>query len=164
MTTVEPDTFVEDDYNADWKLLEDIVRLCDSETLYIRKTVPESCSKFEHYNNIICEAEEVAGMKVFMSTKRFRPNYVICSSDMFPIFNFSYDYKLRESDEPIHGTYLSGMYKDFPVLVSPVLKRGEMIWGVNDETAPGVITFTKDNKVCHKIVNINNFVMLKLED
>jgi hypothetical protein len=110
------------------------------------------------------EAEEVAAMKMFMSTKRFRPNYIIVSSDMVPIFRFCTDFKPCEVDWSTATTYVTGTYRDIPVVVSPVLTHHDMIWGVNDERAPGVVAFTKDDKVCYKIANLSNFVRLRLED
>ena len=161
---IEPDTFVDDDFSAEVTLVGKLVGLHESEHLNIRWQIPEGRSKFEHYNDIISEAEEVACMKLFMNTKRFRPNYVIVSSDMVPIFHFCYDYKPSEVDWTTPCTYVAGTYRDLPVLVSQVLTHHEMIWGVNNEITPGVVAFAKDNKICYKIANPSNFVYLKLED
>lgn len=164
MMTVEPDVFVEDNIYADISLVKELAGLHDSEPLSIRWRIPEGRSKFEHYNDIMYEAEEVAAMKMFMSTKRFRPNYVIVSSDMVPILRFCQDFKKCEVDGTADTTYVTGTYRDIPVLVSTALTNHDMIWGVNDERTPGVIAFTKDKKVCYKIVNPSNFVRLRLDD
>lgn len=164
MMTVEPDVFVEDNLSADISLVKELAGLHECEPLNIRWRIPDGRSKFEHYNDIVSEAEEVAAMKMFMSTKRFRPNYVIVSSDMIPIFHFCYDYKMSEPDWSAEYTYVAGTYKDILVMTSPALTHHDMIWGVNDERTPGVVAFTKDNKVCYKTANPSNFVRLRLED
>ena len=164
MMQVEPDTFVEDNLSADIALVDKLAGLHESEPLNIRWRIPEGRSKFEHYNDIMNEAEEVACMKMFMNTKRFKPNYVIVSSDRVPIFMFCSDFKKCEVDWTTATTYVTGIYRDIPVLVSPALVHHDMVWGVTNEMTPGIVAFTKDSKVCYKIVNPSNFVRLRLED
>lgn len=170
MTTAEPDIFVEDDYVADWQLVEDIKNTCvtanNVEALTIKKTIPADTTKVEHYSNIMAEAYELASARIYMNTKRFVPTYIIAASDLSPVLDFcsadgSY---VRNADKPDEGTVVWGWYRDLPVIVSYKMNPGEMIWGVNHDLAPGVITFTKDTKVCNKIANPDNFVLLKLED
>ena len=168
MTTIKPDTFVDDDYKADWDIVSRLLDLCKEsgsvETLVLKRTIPPDTSKVEHYTNIMEEAEDLAKVRVYMNTKRFMPNFIIASSDISPILDFNPDNYKRNPDIPHEGTVVWGWYKDIPVLVSYMLKHNEMIWGVNDEVTPGVVAFTKDDKVCYKIANPYNFVYLKLED
>ena len=164
MTTIKPNTFVDDDLSAEIALVSRLTELCESEPLNIRWRIPDGCPKFEHYNDIMSEAEEVAGMKMFMNTKRFRPNYVIVSSDMVPILMLCADFKKCDVDWTTVTTYVTGTYRDIPVLVSPALTHHDMIWSVNNEITPGIVAFTKEDKVCYKIANPNNFVHIRLED
>ena len=40
-----------------------------------------------------------------------------------------------------------------------------MLWGVNDEYIPGIVTFiNEEDKICNKIVNTSHFMLLKIED
>lgn len=168
---VEPDTFVDDDFKAETLLLTSLQELCKEngnvETLAIRRTaIPEGVSKVEHYNNILEEAEQMSMISIYKNTLRFRPNYVICSSDWYPILAFSEHFKMNKDAGVAHGTYCCGTYKDIlPVLISPSLNDGEMLWGVNDEYIPGIVTFiNKEGKICNKITNTSHFVLIKLED
>jgi hypothetical protein len=167
-TTIKPDTFVDDDYKADWEIVSRLLNTCkengSEETLHIKRTIPPNTSKIEHYTNIMEEAHEVAQMKIYMNTKRFMPNFIIASSDISPILAFNPDDYRRNPDMPHEGTVVWGWYKDIPVLVSYSLKHNEMIWGVNNEVTPGIVAFTKDDKVCYKIANPSSFVYIKLED
>ena len=168
MTTIKPDTFVDDDYKADWDIVSRLLDLCKEsssvETLVLKRVVPPNTSKVEHYTNIMEEAEELAKMRVYMNTKRFMPNFIIASSDISPILDFNPDNYKRNLDRPHEGTVVWGWYKDIPVLVSYSLKHNEMIWGVNNEVTPGIVAFTKDDKICYKIANPSSFVYIKLED
>jgi hypothetical protein len=170
MTSVEPDVFIEDDYKADWMLVEDIKNTCIStnhiEILTLKRTLPVNTSKVEHYSNIMAEAYERASAHIYMNTKRFVPNYIIASSDISPVLEFcradgSY---IRNANMPYEGTVVWGWYRDLPVIVSYKMNPGEMIWGANHELTPGIITFVADKKVCNKIANTDNFVLIKLED
>lgn len=168
---VEPDTFVDDDFKAETLLLTSLQELCKEkgnvETLAIRRTaIPEGVSKIEHYNNILEEAEQVSMMSIYKNTMRFRPNYVICSSGWYPILALSEHFKMNKDVGVIHGTYCCGIYKDIlPVFISPSLNDREMLWGVNDENIPGIVTFiNEEDKICNKIANTSHFVLLKLED
>ena len=167
----EPDIFVDDDYRAEEALFTNLKDLCKEkgnlETLTIRRTViPEEISKVEHYNNILKEAEQVAMMSIYKNTMRFRPNYVICSSDWYPIFRLSNQFKINKEAGVVHGTYLCGTYKDIlPVFISPSFTNREMLWGVNDQYIPGIVTFINyEDKICNKVANDSHFVLVKLED
>ena len=168
MTTIKPDTFVDDDYKADLEIVDRLLNACKEngsvETIVLKRTVPPDTSKVEHYTNIMEEAEDLANARVYMNTKRFMPNFIIASSDISPILAFNPDNYKRNPDRPNEGTVVWGWYKDIPVLVSYSLKHNEMIWGVRDEVTPGIVAFTKDNKVCYRIANPSSFVYIKLED
>lgn len=61
--------------------------------------------------------------------------------------------------------YIAGSYKDIPVLVSPVLNKGEMLWGVNEDKASSVLTFiNEEDHVCSKVVDPTSLLLMKLKD
>ena len=167
-SVISADTYVDDDFNAEYKLQNKLINLCKKnnnvEEVNINKSIPENMSKVEHYTDIIELLHTVAQMKIYKNTKRSVPNYVICSADFVPLFTFCRDFQVLPISK-VHGTYLNGMFRNIPVLISPILDRGEMLWGVNDETSPGIVTFVNDkNKICNKIINDNCFTLVKLEE
>ena len=75
--------------------------------------------------------------------------------------------KVYESCTPtkIEGTYKAGMLRNIIVLISPILDKGQMIWGVNNDMSPSIVTFkNKENKICNKIVNNNHFALINIKD
>ena len=169
MTSVEPDVFVEDDYFAERSLHTELLKTCEEsgnvEVLPMRKLSKlEDVSKFDYYNYIVSEAELIANMNVYKNTMKFKPNFIICSSAWLPIFSFTEQFKLNPP-QIANGPYIAGHYKELPVIVNPIFDKGDMLWGVNDKMTPGVVTFiNEENKICNKIVNSSNFVLVKLED
>jgi hypothetical protein len=170
MTTVEPDEdeFVENSMSARLALEQDIVDTCKSqgqvEVLPLTRTVPDGVDKLEHCNNIIEEATLLAEAAIYKNTLRCMPTYVLISADLLPLFACTRDF-IKTNVTEIAGTYNAGMCKGIKVLVSPVLERGQMIYGVCETNASGIYTFVNDEgKVCNKILNPDYFVMIKLED
>ena len=165
---VSEDTYVDDDFEAEYKLQTELVDLCkknnNTEEVNINRSIPENISKVDHYTNIIESLYTVAQMKIYKNTKRFVPNYVICSAHFVPLFAFCRGFRVLPVSK-VHGTYLYGIFRDIPVLISPILDKGVMLWGVNDETSPGIVTFVNDeNKICNKIVDDTCFTLIKLEE
>ena len=169
MTHVESDIFVEDDYFAETSLHIDLVNTCEEsgniEVLPMKKlSKPEEVSKFDYYNDIVSDAEMIAELVVYKNTMKFKPNFIMCSSAWLPILRFSEHFKMSPP-QPVVGPYIAGTYKQLPVIVTPVFDKGEMMWGVNDKMTPGVVTFiNEEEKICNKIANPSNFVLIKLED
>lgn len=168
MIEIEPDEFVDDDFYAEQSLIEDILNNCIKQNNIanngIARHTPEDVSKVEHYSNIIEMSYTLAQQIIYKNTKMFTPNFVICSGDILPMLAFTKGY---ESCTPtkIEGTYKAGMLRNIIVLISPILDKGQMIWGVNNDMSPSIVTFkNKENKICNKIVNNNHFALINIKD
>lgn len=170
MTTVEPDEdeFIENSMSARLTLEQDIVDTCKSqgqvEVLPLTRTVPDGVNKLKHYNNIIEEATLLAEAAIYKNTLRCMPTYVLISADLLPLFACTRDF-IKTNVTEIAGTYNAGMCKGIKVLVSPVLERGQMVFGVNDSVSSGAVTImNEEGKICNKIINPSSFVTVILED
>lgn len=172
MVEVKPGIFVDDTINAEYALIKDVVKACEEAgnalTLHRHRAVPEDLYQIDYYDSILDEAEDLAGMLLFKNTDMFRPTYLVISSDLLPLFRFTKHFRMKHPHtEPpyiVKGTCTVGTYKDIPVLVSPFLDRGQMLFGVNQPMNTGIVTFTKHGKVCYKITNPKYFALLTLED
>lgn len=165
---VEPDEFFDDPFDLEVSLITRMKEACEAsgnvEDIPQGRTIPEGRSKFAHYSALIDVAYHLADVHIYKNTKRFRADYLIMSSDLLPVFVFAQDFK-PEPLSKIHGMYVAGSYKDIPVLVSPILDKGEMIWGVNKKQSSSVLTFLNDeDQVCSKVVNPNSLLLIKLKD
>lgn len=167
LKVTEPDVFVDDNLEEELRLTKEIVKACEasgSAQISYRRTPLNNKFISEHFNYILAEAELLARATLFKNAKGAAPNYIMVSSDFLPIFEFSLDFKANRCAQ-VSGTYVAGTYKNRPVLVSPFLDRGQMIWGINEPNSSAIYTFVNDEgKVCNKIVNPNYLVMIKLED
>ena len=168
MKVIEADEFVDDDYDEEIRLTTKIVEACEESgnvnILPLRRSIPAEFSKSAHYTDIVEVAELLAETSLFQSTRRFRPNYLLISSDLLPVLLFHREFTIEPCIK-INGIYVAGKYKNLPVLVSPTLDRGQMIWGVNETNASAIYTFiNKEGKVCNKIASPDHLTMIKLED
>jgi hypothetical protein len=99
------------------------------ETLTWSKTLPVGVSKAEHYQGFM-EIVEDAKRIVYDRTKRFVPNYMICASDLIPVFSFIRDWNPAPVSD-VNGPYFAGTLGSLKVFVSPALEAGKFIVGVN---------------------------------
>lgn len=99
------------------------------ETLSWSKTLPVGVSKAEHYQGFM-EIVEDAKRIVYDRTKRFVPNYMICASDLLPVFAFIRDWNPAPVSD-VNGPYFAGTLGALKVFVSPALASGKFIVGVN---------------------------------
>ena len=165
---VEPDEFFDDPFDIEVSLITRMKEACEAlgnvEDVPQGRTIPEGRSKSKHYSALIDVAHHLADVCIYKNTKRFRAEYLIIASDLLPVFVFTQDFK-PEPLSKIHGMYIAGSYKDIPVLVSPVLNKGEMLWGVNEDKASSVLTFIdKEDHVCSKVVDPTSLLLMKLKD
>jgi hypothetical protein len=165
---VEPDEFFDDPFDFELSLITRMKEACEAsgnvEDVPQGRTIPEGRSKFEHYSALTDVMYHLADARIFKNTKKFRAEYLIISSDLLPVFVFSPDFK-PEPLSKIHGMYVTGSYKNIPVLVSPILNKGEMLWGVNEDKSSSVLTFLNNkDQVCSKVVNPKTLFMMKLHD
>lgn len=165
---VEPDEFFEDPFDLEVSLITRMREACEAsgnvEDVPQGRIIPEGRSKFEHYSALTDIMHRLADARIFNNTKKFRAEYLIMSSDLLPVFIFSPGFK-PEPLSKIHGMYVTGSYNNIPVLVSPVLNEGEMLWGVNEDKSSSVLTFLNNkDQICSKVVNPKTLFMMKLHD
>lgn len=165
---VEPDEFFDDPFDLEVSLITRMKEACEAsgnvEAVPQGRTIPEGRSKFEHYSALTNVMYHLADACIYKNTKKFRAEYLIMSSDLLPVFAFSPDFKPEPSSK-MHGMYVTGSYKNIPVLVSPVLNKGEMLWGVNEDKSSSVLTFLNDkDHMCSKVVNPTSLLLMKLKD
>lgn len=165
---VEPDEFFDDPFDLEVSLITRMKEACKAsgnvEDVPQGRTIPEGRSKSEHYSALTDIMYHLTDARIYKNTKKFRAEYLIMSSDLLPVFVFSPDFK-PELLSKIHGMYVTGSYKNIPVLVSPVLDKGEMIWGVNEDKSSSVLTFLNNkDQICSKVVNPNSLLLMKLKD
>lgn len=165
---VEPDEFFDDPFDFEVSLITRMKEACEAsgnvEDVPQGRTIPEGRSKFEHYSALTDIMHRLADARIFKNTKKFRAEYLIMSSDLIPVFCFSPDFKPALIVK-MHGMYVAGSYKNIPVLVSPLLDTGEMLWGVNEDKSSSVLTFLNDeDQMCSKIVNPKTLLLMKLHD
>lgn len=165
---VEPDEFFSDPIDFELSLITRMKEACEVsgnvENVPQGRTIPESQSMFEHYNALTNIMHCLADACIYKNTKKFRADYLIMSSDLLPVFAFTRDFK-PEPLSKIYGMYVAGSYRNIPVLISPVLNSGEMLWGVNEDKSPSVLTFlNKEDQVCSKVVNPASLLLMKLHD
>lgn len=99
------------------------------ETLEWSKTLPVGVSKAEHYQGFM-EIVEDAKRVVYDRTKKFVPNYMICASDLLPVFAFIHDWSPAPVSD-VNGPYFAGTLGALKVFVSPALEAGKFVIGVN---------------------------------
>lgn len=167
MKVIKADTFVEDGFYAENLLLEDILKGCieqNNVTDNIKRQLPEGVSKVVHYSSLIELSKNLAQQIIYNNTKKFIPNYVICSGDVLPLFVFAKGYKSQPTAK-IEGVFKAGMLGNIVVFVAPGLDRGQMLWGVKDDYSPSIVTFkNEEGKICSKIINNDCFALVKIED
>ena len=76
------------------------------------------------------EIVEDAKRVVYDRTKRFVPNYMICASDLLPVFAFIRDWNPAPVSD-VNGPYFAGTLGSLKVFVSPALAAGKFLVGVN---------------------------------
>lgn len=165
---VEPDEFFDDPFDLEVSLITRMKEACEAsgnvEDVPQGRTIPEGRSKFEHYSALTDIMHCLADARIYKNTKKFRAEYLIMSSDLLPVFVFSPEFKKAPLSK-MQGMYITGSYKNIPVLVSPVLNKGEMLWGVNEDKSSSVLTFLNNkDQVCSKIVNPKTLFMMRLHD
>ena len=102
----------------------------DAELVWNRN-VPYGVSKSEHYEGF-SEVVEIAKQKIYDRTKRFAPNYMLCASDILPVLSFIKGFKAAPTGS-INGPYFAGNLGSLKVFVTPEIKSGEFVIGVNGD-------------------------------
>lgn len=88
-------------------------------------------SKAEHYEGF-SEVIEIGRQIIYDRTKRFAPNYMIIASDVLPILTFMKGFSAAPAGQ-INGPYFAGTLNGLKVYVSPAIKPGRFLLGVNGD-------------------------------
>jgi hypothetical protein len=88
-------------------------------------------SKADHYEGF-SEVIEVGRQIIYDRTKRFAPNYMIIASDVLPILTFMKGFSAAPTGQ-INGPYFAGTLNGLKVYVSPAIKKGRFLLGVNGD-------------------------------
>ena len=91
----------------------------------------DAVSKAEHYEGF-SEAIEIAKQLVYDATQRFAPNYMLIASNILPILTFIKGFQAAPAGV-INGPYFAGTLNGVKVFVSPAIKAGRFILGVNGD-------------------------------
>ena len=93
------------------------------------KTLPIGVSKSEHYEGFT-EILEIARQKIYDRTKKFAPNYMLCASNLLPVLTMIRGFHAAPAGA-INGPYLAGTINGLKVFVTPNIKAGTFVVGVN---------------------------------
>ena len=93
------------------------------------KTLPIGVSKSEHYEGFT-EILEIARQKIYDRTKKFAPNYMLCASNLLPVLTMIKGFHAAPAGA-INGPYLAGTINGLKVFVTPNIKAGTFVVGVN---------------------------------
>lgn len=118
------------EYEIDTEIVQMLIDNAPTDvSLSWSKTLPVGVSKAEHYQGFM-EIVEDAKRVVYDRTKRFVPNYMICASDLLPVFAFIRDWNPAPVSD-VNGPYFAGTLGSLKVFVSPALAAGKFLVGVN---------------------------------
>ena len=95
------------------------------------KAVPAAISKAEHYEGF-SEAIEIGKQLIYDATKRFAPNYMLIASNILPILTFIKGFQAAPAGV-INGPYFAGTLNGVKVFVTPAMKAGRFVLGVNGD-------------------------------
>lgn len=95
------------------------------------KTLPVGVSKSEHYEGFT-EIVEIGRQKIYDVTKRFAPNYMLIASNVLPVLTFIKGFSAAPAGQ-INGPYFAGTLNGLKVFVTPNIKPGKFVLGVNGD-------------------------------
>ena len=108
-----------------------IANAVEDAELKFNKAVPYGISKAQHYEGFN-EIVEIGKQKIYDATKRFAPNYMLCASNVLPVLSFIQGFKAA-SVSKINGPYMAGTLNGIKVYVTPNIKPGKFVLGVNGD-------------------------------
>lgn len=108
-----------------------IANAAEDEELVWSKALPVGVSKAEHYEGF-SEIVDIAGTKIYNKTKRFAPTYMLCARDVIQVLGFIKGFKAASVGH-INGPYLAGTLNGLKVFVTPNIKDGHFVIGVNGD-------------------------------
>lgn len=95
------------------------------------RNLPTAVNKTEHYEGF-AEIVGIARQIIYDRTKRFAPNYMIIASDILPVLGFCKGWTAAPTGS-INGPYMAGTLDGLKVFVSPAMKAGRFVIGVNGD-------------------------------
>ena len=102
----------------------------DSELVW-SKAIPTGISKAQHYEGF-GEIVDIANTKIYAKTKRFAATYMLCARDIISVLNYVPGFKAA-SIKGVNGPYLAGSLNGLKVFVTPNIKPGKFVLGVNGD-------------------------------
>ena len=136
----------EERYVKELNWIKEVKKLCERETLKLRRILPADTSKTTHYNNIVEEA--------YRRAQEIGANYFICASNWLPVFVFAEAFERNLPMGAVQGSYTSGTYRGLPVIISPTMDSFEMLCGAD----------TSEPEYNIETIDSSKFILLKLED
>ena len=103
----------------------------ESALLSFNKALPMGVSKAEHYEGF-AEVVEIGKQLIYDNTKRFAPTYMLVASDILPILSFIKGFSAA-STSSVNGPYFAGTLNGLKVFVTPNVKAGTFVLGVNGD-------------------------------
>ena len=103
----------------------------ESALLSFNKALPMGVSKAEHYEGF-AEVVEIGKQLIYDNTKRFAPTYMLIASDILPILSFVRGFSAA-STSSVNGPYFAGTLNGLKVFVTPNVKAGTFVLGVNGD-------------------------------
>ena len=103
----------------------------ESALLSFNKALPMGVSKAEHYEGF-AEVVEIGKQLIYDNTKRFAPTYMLIASDILPILTFIKGFSAA-STSSVNGPYFAGTLNGLKVFVTPNVKAGTFVLGVNGD-------------------------------
>lgn len=103
----------------------------ESPLLSFNKALPMGVSKAEHYEGF-AEVVEIGKQLIYDNTKRFAPTYMLVASDILPILSFIKGFSAA-STSSVNGPYFAGTLNGLKVFVTPNVKPGTFVLGVNGD-------------------------------
>lgn len=119
-------------YEIDTEITNMLVdNAAESDLLKFNKALPMGVSKAEHYEGFN-EIVGIADQLLYDRTKRYSATYMLIASDVKPILPFLRDWKAAPAGT-INGPYFAGTLGHLKVFVTPNIKAGTFVLGVNGD-------------------------------
>ena len=116
-------------YEIDTEIVNLIDECAGKAALTFNKRIPAGVSMSQHYESFAGTIEALK-QKVYDKTKKFLPNYMLIASDVASIMPFLKGF-VPAAVGAINGPYLLGSLNGVKVFVSPAIKPGRFVLGVN---------------------------------
>lgn len=118
-------------YEIDTEVVGIIDETAGAARITWNKAVPAAVSKAEHYEGF-SEAIEIGKQLIYDATKRFAPNYMLIASDILPVLTFIKGFQAAPAGV-INGPYFAGTLNGVKVFVTPAMRAGRFVLGVNGD-------------------------------